>query len=177
MRNQIRFTLFHLFLSVLLLLCSTVLPNTVVHAQTGDLDPSEAEELANAMEIFMRMNGKERDEFIQGLLESVKDDPKAKKEMEALVKMVQEMEDNGSNLQQLIEEDEINAAKKEASRQFQGQTWDELWANQEEILKEVLASGQLSPEDAAHLKTDEEAWKNLLKTMYEDLKQPSNDEL
>ena len=137
---------------------------------------ADDKELLNAMEMFMGMSAKEREETIQGLMMAVGDDPAKKAEMEALIKMLPNLDDN-SNLQQMIHDDEIAKAKKEAKRQLGGSDWESFWANQAEILENVLASGQLSPEDAALFKTDEEAWKRQLRIIWEDLQPNGKDEL
>lgn len=74
-----------------------------------------------------------------------------------------------SKIKELVQEDEIHAAKQEAKRQLDGTSWESFWAKQAEILDSALAGGQLSPEDAARFKTDEEAWKNQLRMIWEDL--------
>eukprot|EP00816_Leptocylindrus_hargravesii_P006730 CAMPEP_0196811720 /NCGR_PEP_ID=MMETSP1362-20130617/20022_1 /TAXON_ID=163516 /ORGANISM="Leptocylindrus danicus, Strain CCMP1856" /LENGTH=124 /DNA_ID=CAMNT_0042187097 /DNA_START=198 /DNA_END=569 /DNA_ORIENTATION=+ len=115
-------------------------------------------ELLNAMEIFMSMSGNEREEAIADLMALVENDPEKKAEMETLLKMLPDLGDAG-DLKEMIREDEIAKAKSEAKRQLDGQSWDDFWSNQEEILHQVLVSGQLSPEDAARFATDEDAWK------------------
>jgi aminopeptidase N len=162
--------LFNIFLQlffVLLLLLGTT--TRVVQAQEEDqLSGYEQLELQHAMEMFMRMSAKERESAIKDLMAAVGDDPKAKKEMETLLEMLPNLEDD-SNLSQLIAEDELAKAKHEAKRQMSGQSFEDLWANQEAILEEVLASGQLAPEDAARFKTDPDAWKATLKLLYDDV--------
>lgn len=125
-------------------------------------------ELLSAMEIFMSMSGKEREEAITDLMAAVENDPAKKAEMETLLKMLPDLSDTG-DLKEMIREDEIAKAKTEAKRQLDGQSWDDFWSNQAEILQQVVASGQLSPEDAARFVTDENAWKKQLRIIYDDL--------
>ena len=133
-------------------------------------------ELLNTLEIFMAMSDQERQETIQGLMEAVGYDPSKRSEMEMLVKMLPQMQEGGG-LPEMILEDEFRKAQHEARRQIEGQDWDSFWAVQAEILDATIASGQLTPEQAAHFKTDEEAWKAQLKTIYDDLKPGGNSEL
>lgn len=176
MKSRIVSRILHFGLAVLFLV-STITGMAQALPGVENLKELDSEHLLNAMEIFMKMAPNEREETIKGLMASVGDDPAAKAEMEALIQMLPNL-DAETNLQQLIEEDEIAKAKREASRQFSQRTWEEVWADQEEILNEVLASGQLRPEDAAVFKTDPEAWKRTLKLMYDDLSKPAGkDEL
>lgn len=141
-------------------------------------------ELLGAMETFMAMSPPEREEIIEGLLATAGDDPGKKAEIEALIDMLPAMEieqlksggGGKSRIKELIEEDEIRAAKQEAKRQLDGTSWDSFWANQAEILDSVLAGGQLSPQDAARFKTDEEAWRKQLRIIWEDLQLPQQPE-
>lgn len=125
--------------------------------------------LLNAMEIFMAMSAQERYETIQGLMEAAGHDPAKRAEMETLIKMLPQMEDTG-NLYELIQEDEFRKAQHEARKQIDGQDWDSFWAMQAAILDATIASGQLTPEQVATFKTDEQAWKAQLKVIYDDLK-------
>ena len=135
-------------------------------------------DILNAMEIFVGMSKKEREETIQGLMATAKGDAKKEAEMEFLLSRVNELEASGS-LKQMIRDDEIQKAKREASRQLDGRDWDSFWAMQGEILQATLESGQLSQEDADRFRTDEEAWKKQLRIIWEDLqpKQQSDAEL
>jgi len=134
-------------------------------------------ELLEAMEIFVGMSAAEREEAITGLMAKVGDDPKKQAEMDFLLKKVSEMEDSGS-LKQMVQDDEIAKAKREAARQLDGSNWESFWEMQAQILEATLESGQLSPEDAARFKTDEDAWKKQLRTIWDDLqKQKGGQEL
>ena len=136
----------------------------------------EDPELLNALEIFMGMSAQERYETIQGLMEAVGHDPDKRLEMERLIEMLPQMEDN-SDLKEMIRQDELLKAKQQAKRQLDGQDWESFWAMQADILEATIASGQLTPEQAAHFKTDEEAWKAQLRTIFNDLHGNGKDEL
>ena len=73
---------------------------------------------------------------------TAKGDPKREAEMEFLLQKVNELDTSGS-LQQMIEQDEINKAKREASRQLDGRDWESFWAMEAEILAATIESGQL----------------------------------
>jgi hypothetical protein len=165
----------HLFFVVFLLLgISCSLPVTTAQQQpdgtTNNLNLADDPELLAAMEIFMGMSAQEREETIQGLMKTgaVGEDPAKQAEMEALIKMLPQLDDS-SSLQRMIQDDEIHKAKESAKEQLKDDTWKSFWANQAEILESVLASGQLSPEDAARFKTDEAAWKEQLVIIWQDL--------
>lgn len=133
-------------------------------------------ELLSAMEIFVGMSKEEREDTIRGLMERVGDDPVKRAEMEGLLKLL-DKDNSDSNLKEMVYEDEIAKAKAEARRQLDGTDWKSFWAKQAEILETVLASGQLSPEDAARFKTDEDAWKTQLKIIWDDLQKQGGQEL
>lgn len=133
-------------------------------------------ELLNAMELFMGMSADEREDTIQGLLKAVGEDPTKKAEMETLIQMLPQLDDT-STLQQMIQDDTMAKAKRTARQQLDGTDWESFWAMQEQILEATLASGQISPKDAARFKTDEEAWKDQLRIIFDDLQQNDREEL
>jgi len=135
-------------------------------------------ELLDAMEIFMGMSPTEREETIRGLMKAVGDDPEKRKEMEYIISQLPAMEQDqinagggDSSLKQMIQDDENAKAKEAARKQLDGMSWEDFWANQAVILDNVIANGDLRPEDAILFKTDEEAWKATLRRMWEDLAQ------
>jgi hypothetical protein len=133
--------------------------------------------LLNAMEIFMGMSAQERYETMHGLMEAVGHDPSKRAEMETLIKMLPQMDYDDDNdasvtsLRQMIHDDEMRKAQHEAQRQVEGQDWESFWAMQADILEATIASGQLTPEQAADFKTDEDAWKAQLRIIFDDLQQ------
>eukprot|EP00568_Trieres_chinensis_P006646 CAMPEP_0183293944 /NCGR_PEP_ID=MMETSP0160_2-20130417/2454_1 /TAXON_ID=2839 ORGANISM="Odontella Sinensis, Strain Grunow 1884" /NCGR_SAMPLE_ID=MMETSP0160_2 /ASSEMBLY_ACC=CAM_ASM_000250 /LENGTH=183 /DNA_ID=CAMNT_0025455161 /DNA_START=157 /DNA_END=708 /DNA_ORIENTATION=+ len=133
-------------------------------------------ELLGAMEIFMAMSPEEREEAIRALMDAVSDDPVKQKEMEFLISKLPALEEEqikngrgGGSLKKMVQEDEFAKAKRNAQMQLGDTPWEALWENQAAILESVLMSGQLSPEDAARFKTDEEAWKAQLRLIWEDI--------
>uniref|UniRef100_A0A7S3P6Z9 Uncharacterized protein n=1 Tax=Amphora coffeiformis TaxID=265554 RepID=A0A7S3P6Z9_9STRA len=146
-------------------------------------DVMDNEELVSAMEIFMAMSEQERYETIQGLLEAVGHDPAKRKEMEQFIAMLppilsddESQNSQKHNIRQLIQQDELLKAKHDAAQHIP-QDWDSFWSMQAEILEATLASGQLTPEQAATFKTDETAWEEQLRMIYNDLRGGGDDEL
>jgi len=135
-------------------------------------------DLVAALELFIGMSPDERKDTIQGLKASVGDDPQRLAEMEELLDKlsaldVEQLENSPggthSSIQQMIQDDEVATAKRDARKMLDGTTWEFFWENQEAILESTIASGQLSPEDAALFKTDEGAWKEKLRFIFDDL--------
>lgn len=147
---------------------ATIIP-TAVNADNDETIPEvNDQDLQDAMEIFIRMSKEEREETIKNLMAAVENDPHGKKEMETLIKMLPEMNEDG-NLKFMVQEDEIQKAKQAAQQQLHGQTWESFWSMQAQILESTLASGQISPQDAARFKTDEDAWKAQMRVIWDDL--------
>mmetsp|Transcript_24717 Transcript_24717/g.49161 ORF Transcript_24717/g.49161 Transcript_24717/m.49161 type:complete len:182 (-) Transcript_24717:156-701(-) len=127
-----------------------------------------------AMEIFMGMSSEEREEAIHGLMKAAGDDPGKRAEMEMIISKLPALDEETvansmSNLNQMVKDDEISKAKEDARQILDGTSWEFFWQNQAELLENVIASGQISPENAARFKTDEVAWKKQLKVIWEDL--------
>mmetsp|Transcript_4295 Transcript_4295/g.12119 ORF Transcript_4295/g.12119 Transcript_4295/m.12119 type:complete len:187 (-) Transcript_4295:220-780(-) len=135
-------------------------------------------EVVAAMEIFMGMAPEERASTIKGLMEAVGDDPQKRAEMELIISKLpaldEEMLKNSpagahSSLKQMIQDDEFAKAQKDARQQLDGVSWEFFLENQAAILDATIQSGQLSPEDAARFKTDDEAWLKQLRVIWEDV--------
>eukprot|EP00591_Stephanopyxis_turris_P013880 CAMPEP_0195541074 /NCGR_PEP_ID=MMETSP0794_2-20130614/50899_1 /TAXON_ID=515487 /ORGANISM="Stephanopyxis turris, Strain CCMP 815" /LENGTH=209 /DNA_ID=CAMNT_0040675159 /DNA_START=8 /DNA_END=637 /DNA_ORIENTATION=- len=181
--SRISLRVFRLLLLAIFLLASDFLP--LQPANGGDVTEMEEDhplandpELLDAMEIFMGMSPTEREETIRGLMKAVGDDPEKRKEMEYIISQLPAMEQDqinagggDSSLKQMIQDDENAKAKEAARKQLDGMSWEDFWANQAVILDNVIANGDLRPEDAILFKTDEEAWKATLRRMWEDLAQ------
>lgn len=155
--------------------------NVVVNAELIEIEDDHPlltnPELLQAMEIFMQMSSEERQEVILGLMETVGDDPKKRKEMELLISKLPQVEQEqllknpkaAHSLQELIQDDEFAKAKHNAKQMLDGMSWEDFWAIQDQVLESVIAGGQISVEDAALFRTDEEAWKKQLRIIYDDL--------
>ena len=159
-----------------LFVCERIMSFGSCLAHAAAADPQE--ELVQAVEIFMRMSETERYETIQGLMGAVGQDPVKRQEMETLLAMLPPLMENDkdakpTNMRQLIQEDELQKAKHHAAAHVQD--WESFWALQDDILQATIASGQLTPEQAATFQTDEHAWKEQLRVIYHDLH--GNDEL
>ena len=152
-------------------------------AQTASL--AEDQELLNAMEIFAGMSPTEMEETVRQLMDTLgMDDPETLAELNKILELIPQMKADdrgGSNLQQMAQDDELAVATEDALRLLGNSNWDEIWDKQDVILEAVLASGQLSPEDAARFKTDESAWKKELRFIWDELqkqaKQQKEEEL
>ena len=134
--------------------------------------------LLASLEIFMGRSPAEREEAVQGLMKAAGDDPTTRAEMADLLEKLSALDAEQlanspggahSSLQQMVQDDEIAKAKRNARRMLDGTTWEAFWENQEAILESTIASGQLSAEDATRFRTDEEAWKNQLRIIFDDL--------
>mmetsp|Transcript_24206 Transcript_24206/g.26730 ORF Transcript_24206/g.26730 Transcript_24206/m.26730 type:complete len:180 (-) Transcript_24206:166-705(-) len=168
----------YFFTSLLLLVA--FMPSQLINAEIIEIEEDHPlftdPDLLGAMEIFMGMSTEERGKAIQGLMDTIGDDPQKRKEMELIISKLPAVEQEqivkrgqAGNLNDMIQADEFAKAKHEAKKKLGGIEWESFWAMQEEVLESVIASGQVSPEDAARFKTDEEAWKKQLKTIWLDL--------
>lgn len=135
-------------------------------------------EVLAAMEIFMGMAPEERASTIKGLMEAVGDDPQKRAEMELIVSTLPALDEETlknspagvhSSLKQMIQDDEFAKAKNDARQQLDGVSWEFFVENQAAILDATIQSGQLSAEDAARFKTDDEAWMEQLRVIWEDV--------
>jgi hypothetical protein len=99
------------------------------------------------------------------------DDPETKAELELILNELLPQIKSQSNLDQMVQDDELAVATQDALRSLQGSNWDEIWAKQDVILEGVLASGQLTQESAALFRSDDEAWKEELKFIWDQLQQ------
>ncbi|CAJ1946758.1 unnamed protein product [Cylindrotheca closterium] len=163
---------------ILATICSS---STVV--ASGDMEEPERitqdEALKQALEIFEGMSPEEMEETILEMMQLVgNDDPETKAELELLLNELIPQIKSQSNLDQMVQDDELAVATQDALRMLKGSNWDEIWAKQDIILEGVLASGQLTPESAALYRSDEEAWKEELKFIWDQLqKQAAEAEL
>jgi len=169
------------------------------HMQDGKGDELIMDqELLNAMELFMGMSGKEREETIQGLLQAAAAASSGSDgdgghtnvaEMEALLEMLPAMEEElknramnkndgnpvimPSSLQQMIQDDALSRALKDAQNLILHSSkytdWDSFWADQEIILEATVNSGQLSKEDAAKFQNDPKEWEIVMRSIWADL--------
>jgi hypothetical protein len=138
-------------------------------------------ETAEAMEIFAGMSPEEMEETVKQLMMVVGDDPETQAELEQLLEQIPKMKQQqqqsggeGSNLDQMVKDDEVAAATQDALRLLLNSDWESVWENQDVILEGVVASGQLDPEDAAYLKTDQSAWKKQLRFIWDELQKQAD---
>ena len=135
-------------------------------------------EVLAAMEIFMGMAPDERASTIKGLMEAVGDDPQKRAEMELIISKLPALDEETlknspagvhSSLKQMIQDDEFARAQRDARQQLDGVSWEFFVENRAAILDATIQSGQLSAEDAARFKTDDEAWMEQLRVIWEDV--------
>ena len=140
---------------------------------------STDEAVLQAMEIFAGMSPEEMEDTIMELIQMLGDgDPETKAELEVLLNELIPQIKSESNLNQMVQDDELAVATNDALRMLKGSNWDEIWAKQDVILEGVLASGHLTAEDAARFRTDEDAWKEELQFIWGQLqKQAAEAEL
>uniref|UniRef100_A0A7S1Z6I9 Uncharacterized protein n=1 Tax=Ditylum brightwellii TaxID=49249 RepID=A0A7S1Z6I9_9STRA len=133
-----------------------------------DLDDPE---LLAAMEIFLDMSPEEMEDVMKDLTLVLGDDPETLSAMEEVVKELSTMKifDLESTLEGIITDEHVAAATHNALEAIGKAEWTTIWSNQELILEAVIQSGQISPEDAATFKTDEKAWENELKVIWNEL--------
>jgi hypothetical protein len=121
------------------------------------------------MSIFQGMSPEEKKETIGELLEILGDDSETKADLERLLGEVFPDIESNSDLKKITQDDELAPATHDALRLLKGSSWEAIWEKQDIILEGVLASGQLSPEDAAKFETDEAAWEKELRFIWDEL--------
>ena len=135
-------------------------------------------EVLAAMEIFMGMAPEERASTIKGLMDAVGDDPQKRAEMEFIISKLPALDEETlknspagvhSSLKQMIQDDEFAKAQRDARQQLDGVSWEFFVENRAAILDATIQSGRLSAEDAARFKTDDEAWMEQLRVIWEDV--------
>ncbi|EJK68314.1 hypothetical protein THAOC_10518 [Thalassiosira oceanica] len=131
-----------------------------------------------AMELFMAMSPTEREETIRDLMEAVGDDPEKRADMELLLSKLPAVDaeqlknspgGTRSSLKQMVQDDEFAKAREDAKQTLGGTPWDLFVENSDAILEATIASGQISPEQAATFKSDKEAWLKQLRVIWEDV--------
>ena len=144
------------------------------------IDLERDPELLAAMEIFAGMSPEEMEETMAELVEMLGDDPETLAAIKEVMKEIPKMKaaDVQSSLQQMVSDDEVAAATAEALKMLQQADWDTIWEKRDVILGAVIQSGKISAEDAAMFKTDNKAWENELRFIWNELqKQAAKEEL
>jgi hypothetical protein len=134
----------------------------------ADSSLEEDHELLAALEIFGGMSPEEMIETVTQMMSVIGDDPETQAELKKILELLP-MIQSDSTLLQMAKDDEVAAATNDALRMIGDSDWDTVWEMQDVILEAVLESGQLSADDAASFKTDEAAWKEELKFIYDEL--------
>ena len=158
---------------------STKTTTIVVAAQQDSVDSSNSEtlldmndpRLMDAMEIFANMSPEEMMETMNELKGMIGDDPETIAAIQDVMKEIQSMNANDiqNSLKDLVEEDEVRVAMKDALTILKDGQWDTIWEHRNFIRDAVIDSGKISPEDAAKFKTDQTAWEEELKFIWNEL--------
>lgn len=128
-------------------------------------------ELLAAMEIFAAMSPEEMEETMQELTQMLGDDPETLAAIQEVMDQIPKISasDIQSSLQEMIADDEIAVATQNALKMLHKTDWETIWDKKEDILEAVIQSGQISAEDAALFKSDNEAWEKELKFIWNEL--------
>lgn len=145
-----------------------------------DLDDPE---LMNAMQIFANMNPEEMEATAKQLKEMLGDDPETLAAIDQVLAEIPKIKDGDGedsvkrSLKQMVADDEVAAATHEALKMLQhADAWEQIWEKRDLILDAVIASGQISDEDAIKFKADSGAWENELKFIWGELKKQAADQ-
>ena len=127
--------------------------------------------LMDAMEIFANMSPEEMEETMKELQGMLGDDPETIDAIQDVMKEIRSMNANDipNSLKDLVEEDEVRVAMKDALQILKDGQWDTIWEHRNFIRDAVIDSGKISPEDAARFKTDQNAWEEELKFIWNEL--------
>ena len=127
--------------------------------------------LMDAMEIFANMSPEEMEETMKELQGMLVDDPETIDAIQDVMKEIRSMNANDipNSLKDLVEEDEVRVAMKDALQILKDGQWDTIWEHRNFIRDAVIDSGKISPEDAARFKTDQNAWEEELKFIWNEL--------
>jgi len=126
----------------------------------------------------MGMSPEEREDAIKGLMDVVGDDPIKRAEMELLISKLPALDAEQlrnspggihSSMEQMLRDDELAKARRDAQQMMGGVSWDFFVENQAMILEATIAGGQISSKDAAKFQADEQAWMKQLRVIYEDV--------
>lgn len=130
-------------------------------------------QLIEAMQMFASMSPEEMEETMKELQEMLGDDPETMAMIKQVAEEIPKMRASGiqSSLKDMIAEDEVQAATNDALKMLEDNdnAWETIWEQRDQILKAVLASGQITPMDAARFESDPKEWEAELKHIWEEL--------
>ena len=132
--------------------------------------------LIEAMEMFGNMSPDEMKETMNELRAMLGDDPKTVEAINQVMNEIQTMDKSQiqGSLQDMVEQDEIRVAMKDALEMLKDGQWDVIWEHRMLIRDAVIDSGKISPDDAAKFKTDDVAWEKELKFIWNELQKQAN---
>lgn len=128
--------------------------------------------LVEAMQMFASMSPDEMMETMGDLKKMLGDDPETLAAIEQVVAEIPKMKESDvkKSLKEMVEEDEIATATRDALKLLRSGAWDTIWDQRDQILEAVLASGKISPMDAARFRASPEEWEAELKHIWSELK-------
>lgn len=128
-------------------------------------------ELLEAIEMFAGMSPEEMEETMQELIGMLGEDPETLAAIEEVMKEIPDMKagDIQSSLNQMVSENEVATATKDALRLLGTSDWETIWEKQSLILDAVIQSGKMNAEDNALFKSDKVAWEKELRFIWNEL--------
>jgi len=140
-------------------------------------------QLLAAMEMFAAMSIDEKQEILSQLTEMFGDsDPATLKLLEQAMGEVAQMnpEEMKTSLKDMVQEDEIMVAIADTLKMLsnvEGDAWETILANKDNILQAVIQSGKISEEDAQRYSSDPSAWEKDLEAVWDEVKKVARTEL
>ena len=155
----------------------------MVEAAEDPLLDMQDPQLLEAIEMFANMSPEEMKETMKELQGMLGDDPETIAAIQEVMSEITNLE-NGNTKQQhihkslsdMIAQDELAAATKDALEMLRNGQWETIWENRNLIRDAVIESGQISPEDAALFRTDQKAWESELQHIWFQLQKLSKQE-
>lgn len=143
----------------------------------GGLDLKNDPELLAAMEIFAGMSPEEMEETMNELKEMLGNDPETLAAINEVMEEMKQMDaaDIKSSLEQMVADDEVAKATQDALKLIHKSSWETIWEKQADILDAVIQSGQISAEDAALFKSDQDKWEMELRFIWNELQKQAAD--
>ena len=147
----------------------------VVSAADANIDLNDPR-LIEAMEMFGNMSPEEMKETMAELRAMLGDDPETIEAINQVMNEISTMDKSQieGSLKDMVEQDEIRVAMKDALEMLKDGQWDVIWEHRMLIRDAVIDSGKISPDDAAKFKTDDVAWEKELKFIWNELQKQAN---
>eukprot|EP00581_Thalassiosira_minuscula_P027909 CAMPEP_0183756822 /NCGR_PEP_ID=MMETSP0739-20130205/5302_1 /TAXON_ID=385413 /ORGANISM="Thalassiosira miniscula, Strain CCMP1093" /LENGTH=194 /DNA_ID=CAMNT_0025994101 /DNA_START=178 /DNA_END=762 /DNA_ORIENTATION=+ len=128
------------------------------------------EELLDVMEEFALMSEEEREEaFAEVVAMLGDDDPEMIEAVREIMNAVNSLDGEGDGEEPWITESELAAATGMALEVLSTSNWESIYNKRGDILDSLIASGKLTADDAAIFKSNDGAWENELRTIWDGL--------